>query len=197
MRRHHSGALAARLLVLLLASIAAGCGDTGKAGEGGAAAPGEMAPPSGYPITVVDDAGVTHRFDAAPERIVSIVPSATEFLLALGVGGRIVGRTEYDLDERIAHLPSVGGGLEPSIERIVALASPTAPPQPLLFRLATGNIFPHGDGWKIDSHLVVVSPGAFVREAAGPRDLVVAPQIADGRDELRAHYRWLTQDLPP
>jgi iron complex transport system substrate-binding protein len=33
-----------------------------------------------------------------------------------------VGRTEYDLDPRLASLPSVGGGIEPSHERIVALA---------------------------------------------------------------------------
>jgi iron complex transport system substrate-binding protein len=70
----------------------------------------------------VDDAGRRWAFAAPPERIVSLVPAATGILLALGEGDRIVGRTEYDLEPELAGLPSVGGGLEPSIERLLALA---------------------------------------------------------------------------
>jgi len=39
----------------------------------------------------------------------------------LGVDSVLVGRTEFDGQEWLAHLPSVGGGLEPNLERIVAL----------------------------------------------------------------------------
>ncbi len=59
--------------------------------------------------------------EAEPLRIVSLVPSATGILQALGRADRLVGRTEYDLDPSLAHLPSVGGGLQPSLERLVAL----------------------------------------------------------------------------
>ncbi len=56
-----------------------------------------------------------------PRRIVSLVPAATEILLALGEGDRLVARTDYDLGPELAQLPSVGGGLHPSLERLVAL----------------------------------------------------------------------------
>jgi iron complex transport system substrate-binding protein len=45
----------------------------------------------------------------------------TETVLALGVGDRLVGRTEYDKGPAVERLPSVGGGLDPSIEKLVSL----------------------------------------------------------------------------
>ncbi len=56
-----------------------------------------------------------------PRRILSLVPSATEILVALGQEARLVGRTDYDTEPPVAHLPSVGGGLRPSIERVISL----------------------------------------------------------------------------
>lgn len=71
--------------------------------------------------TVVDHAGRSHDFTTPAVRIVSLVPSATSTLIALGLEDRIVGRTDYDDDPRLADVPSVGGGLEPSLEAITAL----------------------------------------------------------------------------
>ncbi len=56
-----------------------------------------------------------------PLRIVSLIPSATETILALGAGERLVARTDFDLDPRLAHLPSVGQGLTPSLEQLTLL----------------------------------------------------------------------------
>ncbi len=56
-----------------------------------------------------------------PQRIVSLIPSATETILALGAGDRLVARTDFDLDPRLAHLPSVGQGLTPSLEQLTLL----------------------------------------------------------------------------
>ena len=75
----------------------------------------------GYPLEVIDDSGTRHHFGAPPERIVSLVPSATETLLALGIGERLVGRTDYDRLPELRGLPSVGGGLQPNLEVLVAL----------------------------------------------------------------------------
>ena len=71
--------------------------------------------------SITDAAG--RRFSAAdaPLRIVSLVPSATETLLALGAGDRLVGRTDFDTASVLVALPSVGGGLGPSIEVLVSL----------------------------------------------------------------------------
>ncbi|HKY60097.1 MAG TPA: helical backbone metal receptor, partial [Gemmatimonadota bacterium] len=72
-------------------------------------------------IRVVDDAGDTLELPAPAGRIVSLVPSVTGAIVSLGAADRLVARTRYDLDPALAALPSLGGGLDPSIEGIVAL----------------------------------------------------------------------------
>ena len=59
---------------------------------------------------------------APPSRIVSLAPSITEALYALGLGPRVVGDTTfctYPADAR--HKPKVGTFLQPDYERILAL----------------------------------------------------------------------------
>jgi iron complex transport system substrate-binding protein len=72
-------------------------------------------------IAVIDASGRPHVLAAPATRVISLVPSATETLRAMGVDSVLVGRTDFDGQEWLAHLPSVGGGLEPSLEEIVAL----------------------------------------------------------------------------
>src|SRR5690606_23415455 len=43
-----------------------------------------------YPLTI-ENCGQTLNFDAAPQRVVAIKSTATELLLSLGLGDRIVG----------------------------------------------------------------------------------------------------------
>lgn len=58
----------------------------------------------------------------AARRIVSLVPSATETLFALGVGDRVVGVSTYDdYPPEATARPRVGGMMNPSFEAIVAL----------------------------------------------------------------------------
>lgn len=60
--------------------------------------------------------------ETAPERIVSMAPSTTEILFALGLGERVVGVTRYcDFPEAARELPAIGGYMDPAYERIVAL----------------------------------------------------------------------------
>lgn len=60
---------------------------------------------------------------AVPQRIVSLQPALTEVVCALGECQRLVGVDRYSSwpAEVIAALPVVGGGLDPSLEAIVAL----------------------------------------------------------------------------
>ena len=75
-----------------------------------------------HAIEVVDDRGVTVTLVAAPQRIVSVLPSLTETVCALGQCQRLVGVDRYsNWPERVRLLPQVGGGLDPNIESIVAL----------------------------------------------------------------------------
>ncbi|MDR0786336.1 MAG: helical backbone metal receptor [Gemmatimonadota bacterium] len=91
-----------------------------------ACAPDRPAPDRGslsdadQPVEVTDDAGRAVRLATPARRIVSLVPSATETLVAMGAEELLVGRTDYD-DPALAYLPSVGGGLTPSIETILTL----------------------------------------------------------------------------
>ncbi|QTN30485.1 ABC transporter substrate-binding protein [Rhodoferax sp. AJA081-3] len=71
---------------------------------------------------VIDDRGVTVTLPAAPQRIVSILPSLTETVCELGHCARLVGVDRYsNYPDSVQKLPVVGGGLDPNVEAIVAL----------------------------------------------------------------------------
>jgi iron complex transport system substrate-binding protein len=58
----------------------------------------------------------------ASERIVSLIPSATEFVYALGAGDLLVGRsTHCDYPPEVEGVPSVGTGLNPDLEAMLSL----------------------------------------------------------------------------
>ena len=55
------------------------------------------------------------------QRIVSLAPSVTETLFALGFGNRVVGVTTYcDYPAEARKLPKIGGFMNPSLEAVVA-----------------------------------------------------------------------------
>ncbi len=64
------------------------------------------------------------RLPADPQRIVSLVPSVTEALFALGLGERVVGVTDWCLHPAagLARVPRVGGTKNPRIAAIAELA---------------------------------------------------------------------------
>ena len=73
-------------------------------------------------LQVTDDRGDVVVFAAAPQRIVSLLPSLTETVCELGMCHRLVGVDRYsDHPATVRTLPKVGGGLDPNIEAIVAL----------------------------------------------------------------------------
>lgn len=75
-----------------------------------------------HALQVTDDRGVTVTLPAAPQRIVSLLPSLTETVCELGQCQRLVGVDRYsNFPASVQKLPQVGGGLDPNIEMIVAL----------------------------------------------------------------------------
>jgi ABC-type Fe3+-hydroxamate transport system substrate-binding protein len=56
-----------------------------------------------------------------PQRIVSLVPSLTEFLVDIGVGDRLVGRTKFCIHPKdaVAEIPTFGGTKNPKVDAIV------------------------------------------------------------------------------
>jgi len=87
--------------------------------------PGSALPAASAPA----DAGLAARGAAwlgprappDPRRVVTLAPSATDLVLALGEGRRIVGVTRYDRAPEVNGLPRVGGFLDPSPEAVAAL----------------------------------------------------------------------------
>lgn len=71
-------------------------------------------------LKVTDDLGRTLVFVHPPQRIVSLVPSDTHSLIALGAGDRLVGRTTFC--EHGEGVPTVGGTKNVDIDAVLALA---------------------------------------------------------------------------
>ena len=85
-----------------------------------ACARGEHVPVTGG-ISVTDDAGRRVTLAAPARRIVSLLPSFTEILFAIGAGDRLVGRTSWcDYPPEARAVPSVGDGMPPSVEAVAA-----------------------------------------------------------------------------
>jgi iron complex transport system substrate-binding protein len=77
---------------------------------------------SASPIVVQDDRGNVLTFAVAPQRIVSLLPSLTESVCALGSCDRLVGTDRYsNSPSRVIRLPKLGGIEDANLERIVAL----------------------------------------------------------------------------
>lgn len=76
----------------------------------------------GYPITLGDALGAQVRLGAPPIRIVSLAPSITEILFAVGAGGLVVGVTDFcDYPPEARFREKIGGFSNPSLEKIAAL----------------------------------------------------------------------------
>jgi len=74
-------------------------------------------------IRVTDDLGRTVTLSAPARRVVSLAPSLTESLFAIGAGAQVAGITTFcNYPEGTRTLPRVGGMTNPSIERIVSLS---------------------------------------------------------------------------
>lgn len=75
-----------------------------------------------HALEVVDERGVTVSLPQPPQRIVTLLPSLTEGVCALGACSRLVGVDNYsNSPSAVRALPQLGGGLEPNVEAIVAL----------------------------------------------------------------------------
>ncbi|HJJ55921.1 MAG TPA: ABC transporter substrate-binding protein [Methanocorpusculum sp.] len=69
------------------------------------------------PVTVTDDFNNTIKIDKEPLRIISLSPSNTEILFALGLGDRVVGVTTFcNYPEKVKSIDKIGGFEPQSID---------------------------------------------------------------------------------
>jgi iron complex transport system substrate-binding protein len=89
-------------LILLLSLVLAGCGP--------AASPTTSPTATPEPVSIQDGLDRQVTLNGPAKRIVSLAPSNTEILFAIGAGGQVVGRDELsDYPVQVKELPSVGG----------------------------------------------------------------------------------------
>jgi len=88
----------------------------------------EITQPTGFqtqpaPIVLTDGLGRQIKLESPARRVVSLAPSNTEILFAMGAGSQVVGRDELsDYPAQVAGIQSVGGSMGNfSTEAIVAL----------------------------------------------------------------------------
>ncbi|KTB48590.1 ABC transporter substrate-binding protein [Dehalogenimonas alkenigignens] len=115
--------------IILALGILPGCAEPGSATTP-STTPATQEPAVVYPLTIKDGTrdskGVTvgreMTFTSAPQRIVSLAPSNTEIVYALGLGDKLVGNTTYcDYPEAAKSVAKVGGYSTAEVEKIVAL----------------------------------------------------------------------------
>lgn len=119
------------LVTLLLAAvILAGCSSSTPAATptptptvASATAPAPTSAPATQSFTLIDGLGRSVELAGPAQKIVSLAPSNTEILFAVGAGPQVVGRDEFsDYPAEAKELPSVGGSFgEYSPEAILAL----------------------------------------------------------------------------
>ena len=119
---HHTGSriAVAALAAMLIASGACEAREQRAASRDTARTPDAHTSASPAPSVIRDDFGDTLRLTTPPRRIISLNPATTELFFALGAGGRLVGRTHFDLYPAAAQaVPDLGNGMQPNVEAVL------------------------------------------------------------------------------
>lgn len=115
------------LVCLLAISLLVGCGQStaleqsgdNVAQEGIAVNGGELE--GKFPVTFLDGAGEEVTIEAEPTSIISVIPSNTEIVYALGAGEKMVGRSNYcNYPEEVLDVEEIGA-MDLDVEKILAL----------------------------------------------------------------------------
>jgi iron complex transport system substrate-binding protein len=148
------------------------------------------------PVQVTDDRGRVVSLPQPPQRIVALLPSLTESVCELDQCHRLVGVDRYsNWPESVNRLPKLGGGIDPSIEAIVAVK----PDVVLLAMSSRASERLEALGLKV----VVLEPKthADVRRVLGVVGQVLGVPQAEGADRLwrviDAAVQAAAQSLPP
>ena len=189
---HRTHASAVGAAVALVLGITLG-GSTAHAQSPAAAAASDVARPAYR--EVVDELGRSVRIPQPVQRIVSLAPSLTETVYALGLQDRLVGDTDYcDYPPDAQKKKKVGGAINPSIEQIVSLRPDVVLVTKSLNRLETVHALSDLgiSSYATDPHTVeqIVNSTARLAEVLGAPDAGAAlaadldRRLAELRDRL-------------
>ncbi|AOH57278.1 iron ABC transporter substrate-binding protein [Peribacillus muralis] len=106
------------LVMLLTAGMMVGCGTTN---EGKEKQQTDHAKHQAFPLTIKDATGEKVTIEEKPKKIVTLIPSNTEVVFALGLGDKVIGVSDNDnYPEGTKDIEKVGG-MEMNTELIVSL----------------------------------------------------------------------------
>jgi ABC-type Fe3+-hydroxamate transport system substrate-binding protein len=192
--RFQTFASAAVFVSILAATGATACTSRGEASRGTASRAADSA--AGAPR---DDFGAPLPLGEHPTRIVSLNPTTTEILFALGASHRLVGRSQWDVFPDSARaVPSLGEALRPNVEAVLA-ARPdlvvlyaSEDNRPAVTRLRQAGI--PTVAFKIDSIEQFARDARLLGRVTG--DSVQAATLVDTVEATLARVRAATASLP-
>lgn len=121
MLRHIARGLSIIVLLVLVATLVAGCDGGGDEPPAPTTVPTDD-PRAGFPVTLTSSDGRELTLERRPERMVVLSPGHVETLFAIGAGGQIVAVDQNtDYPPQAAQIELKLSGLDPSVEQIVAL----------------------------------------------------------------------------
>nr|WGD98725.1 ABC transporter substrate-binding protein [Bacillus safensis] len=108
------------LSLLLVMGVLAGCAgaETDHKAKG---SQNKETTTAAFPVSIKDAAGKTVEIKEQPKRIVSLIPSNTEVAYALGLGDKMVGRSDFDNYPKEVEKVEKIGGLEFNVEKVISL----------------------------------------------------------------------------
>lgn len=143
-------------------------------------------------IQVTDPAGRTVSLEEPARRVVALIPAMTEWIVAMGGQDRLVARTDYDQQPGLAELPSVGGGLTPSVEWLAArrpdlvVAWPDAPSRSLVSRLERLDVAVYTAPVESAEDALRVATDLGTLLGLGPAAAAAAAEVRAGFDSVRS-----------
>ena len=82
----------------------------------------EQVTDNAYPVKIIDSFGKEVTLETEPMRVISVAPSVTEMIYAIGAEDKLVGRTDYcDYPEEASKIESIGSLTTPDLEKMISL----------------------------------------------------------------------------
>ncbi len=112
-------------------------------------------------------------------RVVTLAPSLSETVIALGAGDRLVGVSRFDEFPEVSKLPRVGGFLDPSVEAVLALK-----PDLVLVQPSPGNRQPVEKMAELGVPILALRMQSVAEIIAGIREVGRALGLADRAESV-------------
>jgi iron complex transport system substrate-binding protein len=118
---------------------------------------------------------------AKVRRVVTLAPSLTETVIALGAADRLVGVSRFDEFPEVSTLPRVGGFVDPSVEAVIALK-----PDLVLVQPSPGNRQPVEKMAELNTPVLVLRMQSVAEILAAIREMGKALELPARAESITA-----------